>query len=573
LAQDTEAVDEVLRAVRESTGITDEAFGAMADTGALKFAKAVQKAKVTAMEFYDSLKSALTPVLERLTKVLEQVQSYWQSLSPEMQQAAVAAAAAAAAIGPLLVAVGFATTGIGGLVSALATLKVAVTALAASPAFLAIGTTVAAAVVVWQAFRNEVKSTSQVIGEMIRESQRNYDRQMQTIQSLRGLASQQNLTNEQMGTAKGLIRELEAAWGDLGISIDTATRSIQGADKALAEAQRRALEQQARRAKQTWDIALKNWEGIRSRMEKSRGGLVQFVMGKIDLSQAEKAATAAEQAYREASGALRDFNQRQKEIADVAQEQERASRIGWLTALRDGYNELTKAMAKQNQTAQNATKSVWPSLLDIMDSYSDQMEKGRRLVEQYLTPAEKFAKTQRELLQLLIMGAIPEETFNRAITDAREQMEAAGREADKLDRDVDLRFHVSGVQAVAAGSAEALAHLAEYQARASRVVRPPAEPERWIAPHLANVEAQVSGVQVPQVPTMEIPARVRDLGMGVERGPSPRVPAAVTPFSMGMEKGGGNDLRRIAESNERIAELLEEESQREGLEISTEGLR
>jgi len=79
-------------------------------------------------------------------------------------------------------------------------------------------------------------------------------------------------------------------------------------------------------------------------------------------------------------------------------------------------------------------------------------EKGEQLRKSVRKPEEKFREGQKELNDLLQKGAIDLETYTRAMEKLKE------------DTTVQIKFKVSGVDAVAAGSAEAAARLEEFQA-------------------------------------------------------------------------------------------------------------
>jgi hypothetical protein len=80
------------------------------------------------------------------------------------------------------------------------------------------------------------------------------------------------------------------------------------------------------------------------------------------------------------------------------------------------------------------------------------MKKGEALTKSMRTPAEKFKDGQEELNKMLAAGAIDLETYTRAM--------------EKLEKDttVKVKFKVTGIEAVEAGSAEAVARLEEFRA-------------------------------------------------------------------------------------------------------------
>jgi len=82
------------------------------------------------------------------------------------------------------------------------------------------------------------------------------------------------------------------------------------------------------------------------------------------------------------------------------------------------------------------------------------MTEGKNLTKSLMTPQEKYTEQIAKYQELLDGGAINQETFNRA-------MEKAHKE---LKKDFKVKFNVSGIQSVEAGTAEAMARLEEFRA-------------------------------------------------------------------------------------------------------------
>ena len=89
------------------------------------------------------------------------------------------------------------------------------------------------------------------------------------------------------------------------------------------------------------------------------------------------------------------------------------------------------------------------------DELDKVMKKGEQITKSVMKPEEKFKEAQKELQDLLQKGAIDLETYTRAMK--------------KIEKDttVNVKFKVSGVEAVAAGSADAMAQLEEFRAMQS----------------------------------------------------------------------------------------------------------
>lgn len=83
------------------------------------------------------------------------------------------------------------------------------------------------------------------------------------------------------------------------------------------------------------------------------------------------------------------------------------------------------------------------------------MDEGERLTKAMRKPAEKLADGQEKLKEMLELGAISVETYGRAM--------------DKLEKDMQVKvsFSISGIDAVASGSLEAMARIEEFRALAA----------------------------------------------------------------------------------------------------------
>jgi hypothetical protein len=89
----------------------------------------------------------------------------------------------------------------------------------------------------------------------------------------------------------------------------------------------------------------------------------------------------------------------------------------------------------------------------------DQLKKGKALIEKYKDPQQKFIDQQSELNTLLAAGAIDQQTYDKALADAKKALDET---AESVDQDFNVDLSVSGVEAVEAGTAEAAARLRDY---------------------------------------------------------------------------------------------------------------
>jgi tape measure domain-containing protein len=91
----------------------------------------------------------------------------------------------------------------------------------------------------------------------------------------------------------------------------------------------------------------------------------------------------------------------------------------------------TITSATYQRALQASTDTYRESLPEVI-AYNEQLERGAAITEANLTPQEIFAEKQRELNELLGVGAINQETFNRAMVSAREELQNSVAENDKF---------------------------------------------------------------------------------------------------------------------------------------------
>jgi tape measure domain-containing protein len=97
-------------------------------------------------------------------------------------------------------------------------------------------------------------------------------------------------------------------------------------------------------------------------------------------------------------------------------------------------NRLLDAGVISTETYQRnlaALTETYREQLPAVIEYNDQLERGVSITEEFLTPQEIFIERQRELNELLGVGAINQETFNRALVAAQEELgEAVGKNSE-----------------------------------------------------------------------------------------------------------------------------------------------
>ena len=116
--------------------------------------------------------------------------------------------------------------------------------------------------------------------------------------------------------------------------------------------------------------------------------------------------------------------------------------------------------AMRTQGATDAQLWFAEGLTDVVKKLEEQKvltEKGKTLMEQYASPQKKFAKGLKELDALLGSNSIDIDTYNKALKDLRQE----------TLKEFSIDFSVTGVDAVEAGTADALARMKEFQSGAA----------------------------------------------------------------------------------------------------------
>lgn len=86
-----------------------------------------------------------------------------------------------------------------------------------------------------------------------------------------------------------------------------------------------------------------------------------------------------------------------------------------------------------------------------------------KLIEQFLPPKDKLEKKKKELQRLFDEGLINQSTFDAATKDAESQLkDAENKLKDLTGKDHDVNLGVKGLDAIEAGSAEALARVQDF---------------------------------------------------------------------------------------------------------------
>jgi TP901 family phage tail tape measure protein len=107
---------EIFKNLTDSTGSLDKAFASASDTAEFRYNKALSGMKSAGVALGGAINTAMVPILEKLSSLLQRVTTWFTSLSDSQQQWIVRIGGAIAAIGPLLLGLGAVVGLIGNLV-------------------------------------------------------------------------------------------------------------------------------------------------------------------------------------------------------------------------------------------------------------------------------------------------------------------------------------------------------------------------------------------------------------------------------------------------------------------------
>jgi TP901 family phage tail tape measure protein len=213
--------------VSNSTGSLDKAFKAASETVDFKWNAALAQVKVIAINFFNTIKSVLIPVLENLVNVMSWLTAKFQALAPGQQQMIILFGALAAAVGPVLLvlgtligivgaAIGGLVTIITGLITVISTVGLPVLAvLAAAFAGLVIFiTTIIATIGIW-------------IAAFIKLFKTNEDFRAKVIQTWNTIkANAIIIFNEIKKTIQSVLKGIQAFWKAHGKTIMAFVKNV-----------------------------------------------------------------------------------------------------------------------------------------------------------------------------------------------------------------------------------------------------------------------------------------------------------------------------------------------------------
>ncbi|MBX6321726.1 MAG: phage tail length tape measure family protein [Rhodospirillaceae bacterium] len=143
---------------------------------------------------------------------------------------------------------------------------------------------------------------------------------------------------------------------------------------------------------------------------------------------------AREAAARALAANARVIEDLQRQLAGFANERQ-AFIDQALSRLSDDATAAQRAEVERLAGALYDEKQAREALAKTMQEEERLREEGRRLVEQLRTPSEEYAATVERLSALLHAGAIDQETFNRALVKADEDLTAAQDRLLRQSRD------------------------------------------------------------------------------------------------------------------------------------------
>jgi TP901 family phage tail tape measure protein len=167
--------------------------------------------------------------------------------------------------------------------------------------------------------------------------------------------------------------------------------------------------------------------------------------------------------------------------------------------------------------------------LKYLKEQKKETEKAAELMKKYISPQEKFRKTQDELISMFNKGLISLSAFNYEMKEAQRQM----------NKELHLRFRVSGLEGVRKGTVEAMEHLEMFR-EAARLNKPIVVSKNPLAAgirglmgndggfameHAPGFPGMVEERKTPSIPrgavlgTPEQQERVADLNTAVETTP------------------------------------------------------
>lgn len=210
-------------------------------------------------------------------------------------------------------------------------------------------------------------------------------------------------------------------------------------------------------------------------------------MLKKDITEAESRADGMRARIAAATKAMEEFKKAQ---AAAYSEKLIATATDVATAIAAGFEKAAKAAEKLDSSCKSLTKSLEESLatwgmssreasiyklevegaskaqlaaandanavLDLLEAQQRMFDAGATMNEEFMDPQEKFNEKMAELNELLSLGAITQQTFNKAQVKAKDDL------ADATKGVEELRHEVQKLDATLSGGAEAKARISAF---------------------------------------------------------------------------------------------------------------
>lgn len=100
---------------------------------------------------------------------------------------------------------------------------------------------------------------------------------------------------------------------------------------------------------------------------------------------------------------------------------EQKGQLNELSKATDAYAQSMEGLTAAQKAAANAAKGGWSKELAYQ---TEVLKEAAQVTEQYMLPVDKYLKEQRKLDELLKLGTITQETYNRALGAAQKQLNA-----------------------------------------------------------------------------------------------------------------------------------------------------
>ena len=406
----SEAIGRYANELRNASGITDEVANKQMNAFSNQMKVLTNQLKVAGIQLGEDL----VPTIKELVVWVKDWLKWWKTLSPETRSLIVKIGLLVAALGPLLTVLGAVITvlmGPGGMI-------VAVTALAAAIATLIFKMSGASGAL--KKFNEEQRKSIALTNQFTKRANRETDQMVRNFEGMHGAAR-------------------EAAIGD----------EIANTEKQLGA----AIENMNRQLAKVREMDDNKWMIFRNFDKEAEQRRADDMLAVVDK-------------FRNRLQRLRELAKRDVREAELAARQKGQVPIGFgnvTGGINAGLASTTKGLFAGITTGANAFSAAMRSVNQQVNKFQGLMDKGKRITEQFRTPLERFNDRQKELDELLRLGFINKGTFNRAMAEARQELEGA-RDGLERDLNVNMNLQVNGIDAALAGSAEAQARLLAFRA-------------------------------------------------------------------------------------------------------------